>query len=60
MPWQGRGIAFEVCDGILRYAKEELNLSVIQAVTEAGNLASESLLRKLGFSGHDGLWEKKI
>ena len=60
VPWQGRGIAFEVCDGILRYAKEELDLSVIQAVTEQGNQASESLLRKLGFSGHDGLWEKKI
>lgn len=49
VPWQGRGLAAEVCRAILRYAGEELALSHVQAFARPGNRESVRLLKKLGF-----------
>ena len=49
-PWQGRGYATEVCQGILDYVKEELLFEEICSLVEPENTASLQLLLKLGFS----------
>ncbi len=49
VPWQGQGIAEEVCAAILRYGVEELGFAQVRALTEPENIASVALLRKLGF-----------
>ncbi len=49
VPWQRRGYAYEICSGILGYAKEELGMSRVQALVVKGNERSERLCRKLGF-----------
>lgn len=48
-PWQGQGIAYEICAGILKYAREVLEFDRIQVLAEPGNEASLRLCRKLGF-----------
>lgn len=47
--WQKRGLAFEVCTAILKYAKEDLQLDEIQAFVHPKNKASIQLCKKLGF-----------
>ncbi len=47
--YQNRGYGYEVCAGILAYAKKELDFEQIQALTHKDNLISKRLLRKLGF-----------
>lgn len=47
---QRKGYAFEVCRAILDYAKNELQFDQVQAFTDVTNIASQSLLKKLGFS----------
>lgn len=49
VPWQKQGYAYEVCSAILTYAREELELTQIQALVMSGNNKSEALCRKLGF-----------
>lgn len=49
VPWQGKGLAKEVCEGILKYAKEELEIMQLQVLIQTGNEASIGLARKLGF-----------
>ncbi len=49
VPFQGKGLACEVCQGILGYAKEELLFDKVQALVEPENEASLRLLEKLGF-----------
>lgn len=49
VPWQGRGLATEVCSAILRYAEEELALSCVQAFARPENRESLRLLERLGF-----------
>lgn len=44
------GYALEACRAILRYSKNELGLSKIQARVNPNNFPSVSLLKKLGFS----------
>ncbi|PCJ53260.1 MAG: hypothetical protein COA70_10055 [Planctomycetota bacterium] len=44
------GFAYEACLGCLEYAKDELQLTRIVAITAQGNEASGQLLEKLGFS----------
>ena len=56
--WQNQGLAFEVCDAILTYAKKELALTKLQAFVKEDNLASRHLLKKLGFSYHRDVLEK--
>ncbi|MBP1585448.1 MAG: GNAT family N-acetyltransferase, partial [Lachnospiraceae bacterium] len=50
--WQRRGLALEVCEGILRWAAEE-GMDNVMSLTEKENTASVSLLEKLGFSAED-------
>ena len=49
MEWQGRGLAEEVCRGILEYARELLGFERIQVLVHQENAASLHLCRKLGF-----------
>ena len=49
VPWQGRGLAGELCAAILRYGKEELGITRVQAMAEPENAVSLWLLEKLGF-----------
>lgn len=47
--WQGRGLAGEVCRGILKYAREQLGFERIQVLVHEENVVSLHLCRKLGF-----------
>ncbi|MDL2302269.1 GNAT family N-acetyltransferase [Lachnospiraceae bacterium OttesenSCG-928-D06] len=49
VPWQRKGIAFEVCEELLSYAKRELDFAQVQAFVEPGNVVSIHLCEKLGF-----------
>ena len=49
-PWQRSGYAKEVCEGILRYVKEELGFEEICSLVQPENVASICLQEKLGFS----------
>ncbi len=48
-PWQGGGFAKEACEGILKYAKEELGFERIQALIQEENKTSLYLAGRLGF-----------
>jgi RimJ/RimL family protein N-acetyltransferase len=48
--WQGQKIATEVCRAIMDYARENLEFSRLNALTEAENTASVALLETLGFT----------
>ena len=50
VPWQGRGLAEEVCKGVLFYAKAALEFTHVQAMVEPENEVSHILLHKLGFT----------
>lgn len=50
VPWQGQGYAYEVCQAILKYGKEELGFTCFQVLIMAGNHNSKSLCEKLGFA----------
>lgn len=50
---QRMGYAYEVCSAIVKYGKEELEFSRIQALVEPGNEASAGLCRKLGLEWED-------
>lgn len=47
-PWQGQGLAYEVCRGILQYGKEQLGFREVQALVEPENKVSRHLCSKLG------------
>ena len=47
--WQGRGLAKEVCQGILNYARELLGFERIQVLVHEENVVSLHLCRELGF-----------
>lgn len=49
LPWQGKGLAKEVCEGILKYAKEELEITQLQVLIQEENEASIGLAKRLGF-----------
>lgn len=49
IPWQGKGLAKEACEGILKYAKEELEMLQLQVLIQTGNEASIGLAKRLGF-----------
>lgn len=48
--WQGQGYAFEVCNAILDYAREELLMEEVQALVRPGNERSFKLCERLGFA----------
>ena len=54
IPWQRQGLAREVSEAILRYAKEELEIPEVHAVAAVANEASVALLGKLGFAMCEG------
>lgn len=47
--WQGRGLAGEVCRGILKYARQQLGFGRIQVLVHEENAVSLHLCRKLRF-----------
>lgn len=49
VPWQEQGYAYEVCRAILDYAKEELEMTKVQALVRPENGKSLKLCEKLGF-----------
>ncbi|MBR5127767.1 MAG: GNAT family N-acetyltransferase [Roseburia sp.] len=49
-PWQGKGYAMEVCQGILEYVREELGFEEICSLVQPENTASIRLQEKLGFT----------
>ncbi len=53
-PYQGKGYATEICKAILTYAKENTGFERINTLIEDGNIASEKLTKKLGFSHEEG------
>lgn len=48
-PWQGRGIAYEVCSAILKYGEDYLGFDEVQALVRPENKVSLALCTKLGF-----------
>ncbi len=55
LPWQGKGLAKEVCEGIWQYAKEELEMTELQVLIQEENDASIRLAQKLGFCRQDDM-----
>ncbi|MBQ7359248.1 MAG: GNAT family N-acetyltransferase [Lachnospiraceae bacterium] len=49
-PFQGKGIAAEVCDAVLKFAQKEFGFVRFQALVHKDNLASLRVLQKLGFT----------
>ena len=47
--FQKQGYGFEVCNAILKYAREELAFEKVQALADERNVISINLLQKLGF-----------
>lgn len=50
--FQHQGYAYEVCQAIVQYAGEELQAHLLHCLIEKGNVISEKLAVKLGFSYH--------
>lgn len=50
VPWQRRGLAYEVCSAVLSYAEEALGFENVLLWTRKDNTASVQLCRKLGFA----------
>lgn len=48
VPWQGRGLATEVCRAVLAYADRELGFERVLAFVQPDNMASRRVCRKLG------------
>ena len=48
-PWQRKGYAMEVCQGVLRYGWTALDFSQVQVLVAPGNIPSLRLCEKLGF-----------
>ena len=48
VPWQGRGLATEVCRAVLAYAETELGFTRVLAFVQPDNMASRRVCRKLG------------
>lgn len=46
---QGQGLATEVCEGIIAYAKEALETEKLYCLIQKGNVVSETVAEKLGF-----------
>ena len=53
VPWQGKGIAYEICGAILQYGREEYEFDRVQTLVLPENLPSLMLCRKLGFTAKE-------
>ncbi len=60
IPWQGKGIATEICRKILEYAAEELGFFRVIAFVQPGNQQSIGLLQKLGFAYEEDVILKEV
>lgn len=47
--YQHQGYAYEICNHLISYGREELAFEAVGALTDAGNTASVRLLERLGF-----------
>lgn len=58
--YRRNGIGFEICQGILEYAKNTLYIEEIHAYTNKENTESRKLLQKLGFCEEGQvMWQEK-
>lgn len=57
VPWQGKGVATEVCSAILKYGEEEFGFEKVQTLAETENAASLALCRSLGFEEEQEVFE---
>ncbi len=46
---QRQGLAYEVCDALMKYAAGNINIGGIRSLVHSDNIASGALLQKLGF-----------
>lgn len=51
--YQNMGIAYEACECVIRYTKENLDMNILQARVDPRNTKSINLLSKLGFKKTD-------
>jgi [ribosomal protein S5]-alanine N-acetyltransferase len=47
--YEQQGFSYEAALSVLQYGRDQLGFSTIQAITSKENIASQSLLKKLGF-----------
>lgn len=59
VPWQGMGIATEICSAILQYGEEEFDFDRIQVLVHPGNKASFALCKRLGFTQERNVMESQ-
>lgn len=59
-PWQGKGIATEVCSGVLKYAADEFGFEKVMTLIQEGNKASLQVAKKLGFQVQEELTKKGV
>lgn len=59
-PWQGKGIATEVCRGVLKYAVDEFGFEKVMTLIQEENEASLQVAKKLGFQVQEELEEKGV
>lgn len=60
VPWQRKGVAYEVCAAIMKYAREEFGFLQVQALVMPENAASIALCKKLGLAPKQQVNEKGI
>lgn len=58
LPFQGKGVACEICTAILEYGREMLEFEQVQALVMKENTASLALCKKLGFTVRQSIREK--
>lgn len=58
-PWQGRGIATEVCRGVLEYASNYFGFSRVMTLIQTENELSLHVAKKLGFRLREALVRKE-
>ena len=59
-PWQGKGIATEVCSGVLKYAADEFGFEKVMTLIQEENKASLQVAWKLGFQVQEELMKKGV
>lgn len=57
VPWQGKGLVKEVCQGILDYVREEFGFDKVQALIHRDNEASIGLAKTLGFEKQEKVYD---
>lgn len=55
-PWQHKGIATEICQAILEYARTEHGMEKVMTIIQEENRVSLRLAEKLGFRFRENIW----